>query len=277
MDNKLIIKEIIAMKEYTALRKLLIITSITIIITCFLLPIATVFSIAFSEGISSYWHQIKNEEALEAIKLSLIVALIAIPINLVFGIAASWCIAKFDFYGKSFLIALIDLPFSISPIISGFIFLSIFGIDSVLGKFLANYNIQLIFALPAIVIATLFVTLPFIARELIPLMQEHGTDQEEAAISLGASGIKTFLYITLPNIKWGLLYGLLLSLSRAFGEFGAVSVISGHIRGKTTSIPMHVEILYNEYNYVGAFAVASILAFLAIISLIIKKYFYKGK
>jgi sulfate transport system permease protein len=147
----------------------------------------------------------------------------------------------------------------------------------VLGKFLANYNIQLIFALPAIVIATLFVTLPFIARELIPLMQEHGTDQEEAAISLGASGIKTFLYITLPNIKWGLLYGLLLSLSRAFGEFGAVSVISGHIRGKTTSIPMHVEILYNEYNYVGAFAVASILAFLAIISLIIKKYFYKGK
>ena len=259
------------------MRKYFISATILLVILCFALPIITLFAAAFAEGLPAYIAALKDEEAIEAIKLSLLVVAIAIPINLVFGLAASWCIAKFDFKGKSILVALIDLPFSISPIISGFIFLSIFGIDSLLGSWLIKHNLQVVFAVPALVIATLFVTLPFIARELIPLMQEHGNEQEEAAISLGASGIKTFLYITLPNIKWGLLYGLLLSLSRAFGEFGAVSVVSGHIRGETTTIPMHVEILYNEYNYVGAFAVASILAVLAMVTLIIKKYFISNK
>jgi sulfate/thiosulfate transport system permease protein len=257
------------------MRKGFIGITILLIAVCFALPIATVFALAFSEGIKAYWEALKEPEAVEAIKLSLLIAAIAIPINLIFGIAASWCIAKFEFRGKSLLVALIDLPFAVSPIISGFLFLSIFGIDSIIGAWLAKHDMQVIFAIPAVVIVTLFVTLPFIARELIPVMQEHGNLEEEAAISLGASGIKTFCYITLPNIKWGLLYGLLLSLSRAFGEFGAVSVVSGHIRGETITIPMHVEILYNEYNYVGAFSVASVLAFLAITTLIIKKYFYK--
>jgi len=247
--------------------------TIAIVMVCFALPIATVFITALSEGFKVYFNALIEQEAVEAMKLSLLIAIIAIPINLIFGIAASWCIAKFDFYGKSILVALIDLPFAISPIITGFIFLSIFGIDSLLGAWLIKNNLQVIFAVPILVVATLFVTLPFIARELIPLMQEHGNEQEEAAVALGASGFKVFYYVTLPNIKWGLLYGLLLSLSRAFGEFGAVSVVSGHIRGKTTTIPMHVEILYNEYNYVAAFAMASILAILAIISLMIKKYF----
>lgn len=256
------------MKKY-----LFIFVTYMIVILCFALPITTVFSFALSNGLYEYWQAINQEEAIEAIKLSFFVAIIAIPINLIFGIAASWCIAKFDFPGKAFLKSIIDLPFSVSPIISGFIFLSIFGVDSFLGSYFAKYDIQVIFAIPAIIITTIFITLPYIARELIPVMQEHGNDQEEAAISLGASGIKTFWYITVPNIKWGILYGLLISLSRSFGEFGAVSVVSGHIRGETTTIPMHVEILYNEYNYVGAFAVASILAFLAIITLLIKRVF----
>lgn len=252
-------------------RKILISLTYFIVLICFAIPIATVFKVAFSEGIHPYLDSIKDKESIESIKLSFLIALIAIPFNLIFGISAAWCIAKFEFKGRNFLITLIDLPFSVSPVISGFIFLSIFGIDSILGSFFVRHDVQLIFAIPAILIATLFVTLPFIARELIPLMQEHGTDQEEAAISLGASGLKTFWYVTLPNIKWGILYGLLLSLSRSFGEFGAVSVVSGHIRGSTITIPMHVEILYNEYNYVGAFAVASTLAFLAIVTLVIKK------
>ena len=256
-------------------KNILISLTYIIVFVCFALPIMTVFKVAFSKGLGPYLSAIQDEEALESIKLSFFIALIAIPFNLIFGISAAWCIAKFEFKGKNFLITLIDLPFSVSPVISGFIFLSIFGIDSILGAFFVRHDIQFIFAVPAILIATLFVTLPFIARELIPLMQEHGTDQEEAAISLGASGIKTFWYVTLPNIKWGVLYGLLLSLSRSFGEFGAVSVVSGHIRGSTITIPMHVEILYNEYNYVGAFAVASTLAFLAFITLIIKKSLYK--
>jgi sulfate/thiosulfate transport system permease protein len=252
------------------MKKYFVTLTYLIIIVCFMIPILSLFAIALSEGFDVYWQAIKHEEALEAIRLSIIIALIAVPINLVFGIGASWCIAKFDFPGKSMLTALIDLPFAISPVISGFIFLTIFGMDSVLGSWLASHGIQFIFAIPAIVIATMFITLPFIARELIPLMQEHGNEEEEAAIALGASGIKTFWYITLPNIKWGILYGILISLSRAFGEFGAVSVVSGHIRGKTTSIPMHVEILYNEYNYVAAFSVASVLAILAIITMILK-------
>ena len=241
---------------------------------CFAFPIITVFVTALREGIYTYLNALSDQEAIEAIKLSLLIVSIAIPVNLFFGIVASWCIAKFDFRGKALMMALIDLPLSISPVISGFMFLSIFGIDSVIGAWLYERDIQFVFAVPAIVITTLFITLPFMARELIPIMIEHGNEQEEAAISLGASGLKTFWYITLPNIKWGILYGLLLSLSRAFGEFGAVSVVSGHIRGETTSIPMHVEILYNEYNYVAAFSVASILALLAMVTLGIKKFFY---
>jgi sulfate transport system permease protein len=252
-----------------------IIITLLIILVCFALPVIAIFSLAFSEGLANYWYALNNEEALSAIKLSLLVAAIAIPINLIFGIISSWCIAKFNFRGKIFLVTLIDLPFLISPVISGFLFLSIFGIDSVIGVWLAKHDLQFAFAVPSIVVATLFVTIPFMARELIPLMQEHGNAQEEAAISLGANGLQTFYHITLPRIKWGLLYGLLLSLSRAFGEFGAVSVVSGYIRGKTITIPMQVEILYNEYNYVGAFAVSSVLAALAMVALIIKKCYYK--
>jgi sulfate/thiosulfate transport system permease protein len=252
-----------------------IIATIILVMVAFVFPIVMMFVTAFSKGISGYLNALNNEEVLEAIRLSVLVVSIAVPINLVFGVVASWCLAKFDFRGKSFLMALIDLPLSISPVISGFMFLSIFGIESLIGGWLYKHDIQFIFAVPAIIITTLFITLPFMARELIPIMIEQGNEQEEAAVSLGASGFKTFILITLPNIKWGILYGLLLSLSRAFGEFGAVSVISGHIRGETTTIPIQVEILYNEYNYVAAFAVASILAILAIITLIVKKYFYK--
>lgn len=263
------------MNKSNSIKYFFIISTIIIVVACFALPIFAVFTNAFSLGIKEYWHALINEEAIEAIELSLLIVSIAIPVNLFFGVVASWAIAKFNFRGKEMLIALIDLPLTISPIISGFMFLSIFGIDSIIGTWTDKYDIQIIFAIPAIVITTLFITLPFIARELIPIMMEYGNEQEEAAISLGAGGLKTFLYVTLPNIKWGILYGLLLSLSRGFGEFGAVSVISGHIRGETTTIPMHVEILYNEYNYVAAFALASILAFLAMIVLIIKNCFYK--
>lgn len=265
------------MNHYPLVKNSFIILTCFIVIIFFALPIFTVFSIAFEDGFIKYWQAINDEEAIDAIKLSLLVAAIAVPINLVFGVSASWCIAKFNFPGKSILIAIIDIPFAISPVISGFLFLSIFGIESYFGGWLVKHDLQFIFAVPAIVIATLFVTLPFMARELIPVMQEQGNEQEEAAISLGASGLKTFYYVTLPNIKWGILYGLLLSLSRAFGEFGAVSVVSGHIRGETITIPMHVEILYNEYNYVAAFAVASILACLAMITLVIKRLMLKNE
>ncbi|MGB4191853.1 MAG: sulfate ABC transporter permease subunit CysW [Rickettsiales bacterium] len=263
-------------KDSRLIRSIFILSTIMLVTIFFALPVLTMLINAFSKGIIHYFDILKDEEALEAIKLSLLIVVIAIPINLVFGIAASWCIAKFQFRGKDILMSLIDLPLSISPIISGFMFLSIFGIDSLIGSWLDKYDMQFIFAIPAIIITTLFVTLPFMARELIPIMVEYGNDEEEAAISLGASGLKTFIYVTLPNIKWGVLYGLLLSLSRAFGEFGAVSVVSGHIRGETITIPMHVEILYNEYNYVAAFALASVLAFLSMIALIIKNSFYRN-
>jgi sulfate/thiosulfate transport system permease protein len=265
------------MKRSLFIKYFFVITTILITMICFALPIVTVFMNAFSDGALAYIEALADEEAIDAIKLSLIIVAIVIPINLLFGITASWCIAKFEFKGKAILMTLIDLPLTISPVISGFMFLSIFGVESLIGGWLYKHDIQFIFAIPALVITTLFVTLPFLARELIPVMIEQGNDQEEAAISLGASGFKTFLYVTLPNVKWGVLYGLLLSLSRAFGEFGAVSVISGHIRGETTNIPMHVEILYNEYNYVAAFALASVLALLAIIALIIKNSFCRDK
>jgi len=233
-------------------------------------PLCTIFFEAFAKGWGSYFAALKEPDALAAIKLTILVAVIAVPLNVIFGISAAWCIAKFEFTGKNLLLALISLPFSVSPVISGLIYVLLFGIHSRFGAFLQEHDIQIIFAVPSLVIATIFVTFPFVARELIPLMQEQGTEEEEAATLLGASGFETFRRVTLPNIKWGLLYGVLLCNARAMGEFGAVSVVSGHIRGKTTTIPLHVEILYNEYNFVAAFSVASILTVLALITLVVK-------
>jgi sulfate transport system permease protein len=234
------------------------------------LPVCVVFVEAFSKGIGVFFESLQDEYALSAIKLTFYIAAIAVPLNMIFGIAASWAITKFEFKGKHFLITLIDLPFSISPVISGLIYVLIFGIHSIIGHWLYEHGIQVLFTVTAMVIATIFVTFPFVARELIPMMEEQGTSEEEAAVMLGASGLRTFWYVTLPNIKWGLLYGVLLCNARAMGEFGAVSVVSGHIKGETNTIPLHVEILYNEYNFVAAFAVASILCFLALVTLILK-------
>lgn len=237
-----------------------------------ILPVIAVFVEAFRKGAAEYITSLTEPDALAAIRLTLLVAAIAVPVNTLFGIAAAWAIAKFEFKGKAFLITLIDLPFSISPVISGLVFVLLFASHSVLGPWLSRHGIEILFAVPGIVLATMFVTFPFVARELIPLMQEQGTGDEEAAISLGATGWQTFRYVTLPNIKWGLLYGVLLCNARAMGEFGAVSVVSGHIRGVTNTMPLQVEILYNEYNFVAAFAVASLLALLALLSLAIKIY-----
>ncbi|MFD2249059.1 sulfate transport system permease protein [Pseudochelatococcus lubricantis] len=235
-----------------------------------LLPLITVFLEAFKRGFDTYLAAFSEPDAQSAIRLTLTVAAIAVPLNLVFGVAASWAIAKFSFPGKSFLITLIDLPFSVSPVVSGLVFVLLFGAQGYFGPFLQAHNISIIFALPGIVIATVFVTFPFVARELIPLMQEQGNTDEEAALSLGASGFTTFRTVTLPNIRWGLLYGVLLCNARAMGEFGAVAVVSGHIRGLTNTMPLHIEILYNEYNIAAAFAVASLLALLALITLAAK-------
>lgn len=234
------------------------------------LPLVSVFFEAFRKGGEAFWEAIVEPDALSAIRLTLLVAAISVPLNLIFGVAAAWAIAKFEFKGKAFLITLIDLPFSISPVISGLVYVILFSSHSVLGPWLKSYGIEILFAVPGIVLATVFVTFPFVARELIPLMQEQGTGDEEAAISLGASGWQTFWYVTLPNIKWGLLYGVLLCNARAMGEFGAVSVVSGHIRGETNTMPLHVEILYNEYNIGAAFAVATLLAGLALVTLVLK-------
>jgi sulfate transport system permease protein len=233
-------------------------------------PLVVVFVEALRGGIGAYLASLTEPEALAAIRLTLLVAAIAVPANLVFGIAAAWAIAKFKFPGKAFLITLIDLPFSVSPVIAGLIYVILFGTQGYLGPWLQAHDIQIVFAVPGIVLATIFVTFPFVARELIPLMQEQGTQDEEAAISLGASGWQTFLRVTLPNVKWGLMYGVLLCNARAMGEFGAVSIVSGHIRGITNTMPLHVEILYNEYNWIAAFAVASLLALLALITLVLK-------
>ncbi|MBB6464473.1 sulfate ABC transporter permease subunit CysW [Aminobacter carboxidus] len=235
-----------------------------------LLPLVVVFEQAFSRGIGAFFEAINEHDTLAAIRLTLLVAVISVPLNLVFGVAAAWAIAKFEFKGKAFLITLIDLPFSVSPVISGLVYVLLFGTASLLGPWLKLHGIVILFAVPGIVLATVFVTFPFVARELIPLMQEQGTGDEEAALSLGANGWQTFWHVTLPNIKWGLLYGVLLCNARAMGEFGAVSVVSGHIRGLTNTMPLHVEILYNEYNAVGAFAVASVLAGLALVTLVLK-------
>ncbi|MDY7579684.1 sulfate ABC transporter permease subunit CysW [Herbaspirillum sp. RTI4] len=244
-----------------------------VFLTLFLfVPLIAVFVEALQKGADVYLAAIVEPDAWEAIKLTLLTAAIAVPLNLVFGVAASWSIAKFEFRGKQVLLTLIDLPFSISPIISGLIYVLIFGAQGWFGGWLREHDIRILFAVPGIVLATVFVTFPFVARELIPLMQSQGQEEEEAALVLGASGWKTFWYVTLPNIKWGLLYGVILCNARAMGEFGAVSVVSGHIRGETNTIPLQVEILYNEYNFVGAFAVASLLAFLALVTLALKSW-----
>jgi len=235
-------------------------------------PLAAVFTEAFAKGIGFYFHSFTDPNTLAAIKLTLIVAGIAVPLNCVFGVAAAWAIAKFDFRGKTVLITLIDLPFSVSPVVSGMIYVLLFGAQGLVGPWFIAHNIQIIFAVPGIVLATIFVTFPFVARELIPLMQAQGRTEEEAAHVLGASGWQTFWRVTMPNIKWGLIYGVILCNARAMGEFGAVSVVSGHIRGQTNTIPLHVEILYNEYNFAGAFAVASLLTFLAVITLVLKTW-----
>jgi sulfate/thiosulfate transport system permease protein len=241
------------------------------VVTLFLvLPLATVFSEALSKGWDMALDTFKDPDALAAVRLTLLTAAIAVPLNAVFGVAASWAIAKFDFKGKQFLTTLIDLPFSISPVVSGLIYVLIFGLQGWFGDSLRDANIKIIFALPGIVLATIFVSFPFVARELIPLMTDQGRDEEEAATSLGASGWQTFARVTLPNIKWGLLYGVLLCNARVMGEFGAVSVVSGHIRGLTNTMPLHVEVLYNDYQFVGAFAVASLLALLALVTLVLK-------
>ncbi|WP_416145979.1 sulfate ABC transporter permease subunit CysW [Parvibaculum sp.] len=235
-----------------------------------ILPLAAVFTEALRKGAGPFFAALVEPDALDAVKLTLIVAVIAVPANLLFGLVASWAIAKFEFRGKSFLVTLIDLPFSVSPVISGLVYILLFGAQGFFGQWLAAHDIQIVFAVPGIVLATIFVTFPFVARQLIPLMEAQGTVDEEAALSLGATGFQTFRKVTLPNIKWALLYGVLLSNARAMGEFGAVSVVSGHIRGKTNTMPLHVEILYNEYNFVAAFAVASLLAFLALVTLVLK-------
>ena len=248
-------------------RLLLITIALAFLGLMLLLPLVTVFSQAFALGLGAFVEAIRQPDALAAMRLTLLVAAIAVPANVIFGLAASWAITKFDFPGKSVLTSLIDLPFSVSPVVSGLVYVLLFGAQGWFGPWLAEHDIGIIFAVPGIVLATMFVTFPFVARELIPLMQAQGRDDEEAALSLGATGFQTFFRVTLPNIRWGLLYGVLLCNARAMGEFGAVSVVSGHIRGQTNTMPLHVEILYNEYDYVAAFAVAALLALLALVTL----------
>src|SRR5271156_6723092 len=248
-------------------RLLLIAAALVFLVLFLMLPLLAVFAQALAKGIAAYVAAISDPMAWSAIKLTLLVAAIAVPLNLVFGVAAAWAIAKFEFRGKSALITLIDLPFAVSPVIAGLIFILLFGSHGWVGGYLRAHHIRVVFAVPGIVLATIFVTFPFIARELIPVMQAQGKDDEETALSLGATGWQTFWRVTLPNIRWGLMYGVLLSNARAMGEFGAVSVVSGHIRGLTNTMPLHVEILYNEYNYTAAFAVASLLALLALVTL----------
>ena len=251
-------------------RYTLITLALAFMLLFLVLPLAAVFAEALRKGFGAYLEGLREPDAWSAIKLTLITALIAVPLNLVFGVAAAWCIAKYEFKGKAFLTTLVDLPFSVSPVVAGLIYVLMFGAQGWFGPWLAAHDIKIIFAVPGIVLATVFVTFPFIARELIPLMQAQGNDEEQAAIVLGATGWQTFWYVTLPNIKWGLLYGVILCNARAMGEFGAVSVVSGHIRGQTNTIPLHVEILYNEYQSVAAFAAASLLALLALVTLVIK-------
>ena len=251
-------------------RWLFISLSLLFLAALLLAPLATVFVMALEKGIQAYLKSFSDPDTVAALKLTLITALVVVPLNTVFGLAASWAIAKFEFRGKSFLITLIDLPLAISPVISGLIFVLLFGLHGWFGPWFQDHDIEVIFALPGIILATMFVTFPYVARELVPLMQQLGNDEEEAAITLGAGGWLTFFSVTLPKVRWGLIYGVILCNARAMGEFGAVSVVSGHIRGATNTMPLHIEILYNEYNFVGAFAVASLLTLLAVLTLIVK-------
>ncbi|HEY5522012.1 MAG TPA: sulfate ABC transporter permease subunit CysW [Desulfuromonadaceae bacterium] len=259
-----------AQTEPAAVRWILIAIALVFLALFLLLPLAAVFSQAFEKGIMVYLEALKEPDTLSSIKLTLITAAVTVPLNLFFGVTAAWAIAKFSFPGKNLLITLIDLPFSVSPVISGLIYVLIFGLQGWIGPWLQDHDIRIVFAVPGIILATIFVTFPFVARELIPLMEAQGKEEEEAALVLGATGLQTFFRVTLPNIKWGIIYGVILCNARAMGEFGAVSVVSGHIRGMTNTVPLHVEILYNEYNYTAAFAVASLLAFLALITLAVK-------
>jgi len=244
--------------------------SLTFLAAVLLAPLATVFVMALSKGIAAYLHSFSDPDTAAAIRLTLITAAVVVPINTVFGLAAAWAIAKFEFRGKSILITLIDLPLAVSPVIAGLVFVLLFGLQGWFGAWLQQHNLSIVFALPGIMLATMFVTFPYVARELIPLMEQLGNDEEEAAITLGAGGWMTFFRVTLPKVRWGLVYGMVLANSRAMGEFGAVSVVSGHIRGLTNTMPLHIEILYNEYNFVGAFAVASLLTLLAALTLVVK-------
>jgi sulfate transport system permease protein len=259
-----------ATTEPAWVQRILIGVSLAFLGLVLVVPLASVFHEAFCKGVALYFKALAEPDAVSAIRLTLITAAVSVPFNLVFGVAAAWAIAKFEFRGKQFLTTLIDLPFAVSPVVSGLIYVLLFGAQGWFGPWLQAHNIKILFAVPGIVLATVFVTFPFVARELIPLMQAQGNDEEESAIVLGANGWQTFWRVTLPNIKWGLLYGVILCNARAMGEFGAVSVVSGHIRGKTNTMPLHVEILYNEYNFVAAFAVASVLALLALVTLLAK-------
>ena len=267
---KLIGRQSQALQDPDWVRWSLIAIAVSFISLFICLPLGLVIFQAFSKGVEAYWSALSQDDTIAAINLTLLTALVTVPLNTVFGVAAAWAITRFDFKGKSLLTTLIDLPFSVSPVISGLIFVLLFGAEGWFGEWLMAHDVKIIFAVPGIILATLFITFPFVARQLIPLMQEMGNQEEEAALSLGASGWKTFWAVTIPNIKWALLYGVLLCNARAMGEFGAVSVVSGHIRGLTNTLPLHVEVNYNDYNVVGAFASASILAGLAIVTLILK-------
>ena len=261
-----------ATREPTWVSYTLIAIAFIFFLSCLILPLILVFVEAFKQGIGVYAQALVHPDTLSAVKLTLLTAAIAVPLNVIFGIAAAWSVAKFNFRGKSILTTLIDMPFSVSPVIAGLMLVLIFGTQGWMGGWLMEHDIKVLYAVPAIVIATIFITVPFVARELIPLMEAQGTEEEEAAIVLGASGWQTFWKVTLPNIKWGLIYGVILCNARAMGEFGAVSVVSGHIRGETNTLPLHVEILYNEYTFSAAFAVSSLLALLAIVTLILKTW-----
>ena len=261
-----------ATREPTWVRYTLITISLLFFLSCLILPLILVFVEAFKQGVGVYAQALVHPDTLSAVKLTLLTAVIAVPLNVVFGVAAAWCVAKFNFRGKSILTTIIDMPFSVSPVIAGLMLVLIFGTQGWFGSWLMDNDIKILYAVPAIVLATIFITVPFVARELIPLMEAQGTEEEEAAIVLGASGWQTFWKVTLPNIKWGLIYGVILCIARAMGEFGAVSVVSGHIRGETNTLPLHVEILYNEYTFSAAFAVSSLLALLAIVTLVLKTW-----
>ncbi|MDO8580886.1 MAG: sulfate ABC transporter permease subunit CysW [Candidatus Omnitrophota bacterium] len=256
--------------EQPWVRRALIAAALVCLALFILLPLFVVFFNALNKGVEVYFRSLNDPDTFSAIRLTVITALVAVPLNLIFGVAASWAIAKFDFWGKNFLTTLIDLPLSVSPVISGLIFVLLFGAQGAFGPWLMEHGIKIIFAPPAIILATIFITFPMVARELIPVMKAQGSEEEEAAMTLGASGFQTFWRVTLPNIKWGLLYGVILCNARAMGEFGAVSVVSGHIRGQTNTLPLHIEILYNEYNFTAAFAAASLLAMLALVTLVLK-------